>query len=192
MKAIIDALNVVYEEHEKRSFFKLNAVSLAFTLGGLIAVLLAIGLVIAAPIILTAFGLGGVTKILLQYARWPVLGAMIVVGLAVLYRYGPSRKKPRWKWISVGSVSAAVTWLIGSGLLSYYLSNYANYDATYGSLGAAIGLMIWMWMSTIVVLFGAELNSEIEHQATKGSTVGSSEPIGQRGAKMAENVGKSQ
>jgi membrane protein len=191
-KAIIDALNVVYDETEKRGFFKLNAVSLAFTLGGLGGILVAMGLVVAAPMILATFGLGSATEILLKYARWPALAALILLGLALLYRYGPSRKTPKWKWISVGSTLATLTWLIGSALLSYYLSNYGNYDATYGSLGAAIGLMIWMWMSTIVILFGAELNSEIEHQTAKDTTKGPDKPIGRRGAKMADSVGKAQ
>ncbi len=187
-KAIIDALNVVYDEKEERGFFKLNAVSLAFTLGGLVGILAAIGLVIAAPIVLATVGLGSVSEVLLKYARWPALAALILLGLALLYRYGPSRKTPKWKWISVGSAVATVTWLIGSGLLSYYLSNYGNYDATYGSLGAAIGLMIWMWMSTIVILLGAELNSEIEHQAAKETTQGVDEPVG-RPAKLASPIG---
>jgi membrane protein len=108
----------------------------------------------------------------------------------VLYRYGPSRRSPQWKWISVGSVLATITWLAGSALLSYYLANYANYDATYGSLGAAIGLMMWMWMSTIVVLFGAELNAEIEHQTAKDTTEGGSKPMGDRGARMADTLGE--
>ena len=115
---------------------------------------------------------------------------MILLGLALLYRYGPSRETPKWKWISVGSAVATVTWVVGSGLLSYYLSNFGHYDATYGSLGAAIGLMMWMWMSTIVVLFGAELNSEIEHQTAKDSTEGGGKPLGQRGAKVADTVGE--
>jgi membrane protein len=109
-------------------------------------------------------GLGRVGDALLEYGRWPALALMILIGLAVLYRFAPSRRSPKWKWVSVGSVLATILWLLGSALLSYYLANYANYDATYGSLGAAIGLMMWMWMSTTVVLFGAELNSEIEHQ----------------------------
>jgi membrane protein len=183
---------VVYNEKEQRSFFKLNAVSLAFTLGGLVAVFVAISLVVAAPMVLATVGLGSITEILLKYARWPALALFILLGLAVLYRYGPSRKHPQWRWISVGSALATVTWLIGSGLLSYYLSNYGNYDATYGSLGAAIGLMIWMWMSAIVILLGAELNSEIEHQTMKDSTEGNDKPIGVRGAKMADTIGQSQ
>ena len=170
MKAIIDALNVVYDEEEKRGFIKLNVVSLAFTLGGLLAMLAAIGLVVVAPIILSAFGAEDGGAAVLQLGRWPALAAMILIALAVLYRCGPSRRSPQWKWISAGSAFATVTWILGSLLLSYYLANYGNYDATYGSLGAAIGLMMWMWMSTIVVLVGAELNSEIERASDDQAT----------------------
>jgi len=112
-------------------------------------------------------------------------------GLAVIYRYGPSRREARWQWLSVGSVSAAILWLAGSALLSWYLANVADYDATYGSLGAAIGLMMWLWLSAIVILLGAELNSEIEHQTARDSTVGTEKPLGRRGAVMADTVGKS-
>ena len=192
VKAIMDALNVVYDEDEKRGFFKLNAVSLAFTFGGLVAVLFAIGSVVALPIILSTLGLGAVTDALFRFGRWPVLVLTMLFGLAVLYRFGPSRRSPQWRWLSVGSVFATLTWLAGSALLSFYLANYANYDATYGSLGAAIGLMMWMWMSTIVVLFGAELDSEIEHQTAADSTEGGGKPLGQRGAKMADTIGEAQ
>ena len=168
MKAIMDALNVAYEEDEKRGFFKLNAVSLAFTFGGLVAVLLAIGCVVALPIVLATLGLGFVTDLLFRAGRWPVLILAMLSGLALLYRFGPSRRPAQWHWLSVGGIFATITWLAGSALLSFYLGNYANYDATYGSLGAAIGLMMWMWMSTIVVLLGAELNSEIEQYISAG------------------------
>ena len=187
MKAIIDALNVVYDEHEKRGFVKLNVVSLAFTLGGLCAILTSIGLVVAAPIALATIGLGPVADAALQYGPWPVLAVMVMLGLAALYRFAPSRETPKWAWVSVGSVLATVTWVAGSIALSYYLEHYAGYDATYGSLGAAIGLM--MWMSTTVVLFGAELNSELEHQTAEDSTDGSAKPMGARGAQVADTVG---
>lgn len=190
MKAIIDALNVVYDEKEKRGFFKLNAVSLAFTFGGLLAALIAIGAVVALPIVLSMVGLGSMTDILFRVGRWPLLIALMLFGLAVLYRFGPSRRSPQWRWLSVGSLFATLTWLAGSALLSYYLANYANYDATYGSLGAAIGLMMWMWMSTIVVLLGAELNSEIEHQTARDTTEGQGQPLGRRGAHVADTVGQ--
>ena len=116
---------------------------------------------------------------------------MVILALAVLYRFGPSRESPCWQWVSVGSAFAAVAWLAGSSLLSWYLANFANYDATYGSLGAAIGMMIWMWMSSIVILLGAELNSEVEHQTVRDSTTGHERPLGERGAAMADTVGRS-
>jgi membrane protein len=189
MKAVIDALNVAYEEKEERGFFKLNATSLAFTFGGLIAVLVAIGAIVALPLVLAAIGLNSVTDAIIRYGRWPILVLMILFGLAVLYRYAPSRRSPRWQWITVGSVFATAAWLAGSALLSFYLTNYAHYDATYGSLGAAIGLMMWMWMSTIVVLLGAELNAEIEHQTAEDSTEGGKKPLGARDASVADTIG---
>lgn len=191
VKAIIDALNVVYDEKEKRGFFKLNAVSPAFTVGGVVGILTAIGLVIGAPVILKFVGLESSTELLIEIGRWPLLAVLLLLALAVLYRYAPSRRSPKWRWISVGSVLATLTWMAGSGLLSFYLANFGDYDATYGSLGAAIALMMWMWMSTIVILFGAELNSEIEHQTTADSTEGDTNPIGSREAKMADTVGAS-
>lgn len=189
MKAVIDALNVVYDETEKRGFFKLNAISLAFTLAGLVAILVAIGLVVAAPLAMSRLGLGPIGDLLLQYGRWPALAIIVLIGLAILYRFAPSRRTPKWQWVSVGSAFASVAWLAGSAALSYYLEHYAGYDATYGSLGAAIGLMMWMWMSTIVVLFGAELNAELEHQTAKDSTDGRGKPLGTRGAAVADSVG---
>lgn len=189
MKAIIDALNVVYDEKEERGFLKLNAISLSFTLGSLVAALTAIGLVVAAPIAMSFLGMGKLGDLMLRFGRWPALAVMILAGLAVLYRFAPNRRAPKWRWVTAGSVSAAVAWLLGSAALSYYLANYAGYDATYGSLGAAIGLMMWMWMSTIVVLFGAELNSELEHQTAKDSTEGGEKPLGLRGAEVADTVG---
>jgi len=168
VKAVIDALNVVYDQDESRGFFKLNAVSLGFTLGGLGAVLSAIGLVVAVPIVLSMIGMAGKGAMLIAYGRWPLLALLTLAGLAVLYRLAPNRPSPGWRWVLPGSVVATLTWIAGSALLSYYLGNFANYDATYGSLGAAIGLMIWMWMTAIVVLVGGELNAEIEALAGSG------------------------
>jgi membrane protein len=188
-KAVIDALNVAYEEKEERGFFKLNIVSLAFTVGGLIAVLVAIGAIVALPLVLSAIGLNSIVEAIIRYGRWPMLVLITLIGLAVLYRYAPSRRSPQWKWISVGTAFATVTWLIGSGLLSFYLASYAQYDATYGSLGAAIGLMVWIWMSAIVILLGAELNAQIEHQTTKDTTEGGTKPLRSRDAAVADSVG---
>ena len=192
MKAIMDALNVVYEEKEKRGFIKLNLISLAFTIAAIVSVLLALGAVVVLPVALSYLGLQNLTGLLFRLARWPLLLLVVIFGLAVLYRYGPSRREPRWQWISVGSAFAAVAWLISSALLSWYLASFADYNATYGSLGAGIGMMMWMWISAIVILFGAQLNSEIEHQTARDSTVQGEKPLGARGAVMADTVGKAQ
>ncbi len=190
MKAIIDALNVVYEEDEKRSFIKLNLVSLAMTVGAVFAVLIAIGAVVVLPFLLEQVGLGGQAAWLLQVGRWPALILALLLGLAVLYRFGPSRRKARWRWLSVGSIAATVLWFAGSAAFSYYIQNFANYDATYGSLGTGIGLMVWLWISVIAVLLGAELNAEIEHQTAIDSTEGPDVPLGERGAAMADTLGE--
>ena len=151
--------------------------------------LLAIGAVVVFPLFLAAFGLSSIDQPAIGYLRWPVMFVLVIAGLAVLYRYGPSLRLAKWRWISIGSIFAASAWLAVSSLFSWYLGNFANYNATYGALGAVVGLMMWMWLSAIVVLVGAELNSEIEHQTARDSTVGPEKPLGVRGAVMADTVG---
>jgi membrane protein len=189
VKAIFDALNVAYEEREKRSFIRLNLTSLAFTIGGIIGLLLMVGAVVAFPLALDHLGLAPDSKMIVALARWPLLFVVLLAALAILYRFAPSRDEPRWQWLSIGAVTAAILWIAGSALLSLYLSKFANYSATYGSLGAAIGLMMWMWMSAIVIMFGAELNSEIERQTLRDTTEGQPKPLGTRQAVSADTVG---
>jgi membrane protein len=189
MKAVFDALNIIYDERERRGFVRLNLISLVFTVGAIGAVLLAVSAVVVFPLILASFGRSNLDQPIIGYLRWPAMCVLMIAGLAVLYRYGPSRRPAKWRWISIGSVFAASAWLIVSSLFSWYLGNFANYNATYGALGAVVGLMMWMWLSTIVVLVGAELNSEIEHQTSRDSTVGPEKPLGIRGAVMADTVG---
>ncbi len=192
VKAMIDALNVIYEQKETRSFIRLNLIALGFTLASIAAFLLIVGCIIVLPLILSFIGFGDLTQMLTRVARWPVLVLVVLAGLAVLYRYGPDRRAARWQWVSVGSLLATVTWLIASFLFSWYLSKFANYNATYGSLGAAVGVMVWLWISATVMLVGAELNAEIEHQTARDSTVGIDKPLGARGAVMADTVGAKQ
>jgi len=189
VKAVIDALNVVYEEREKRGFIRLNLLSLAFTSAGIVALLLMVSAVVGFPLLLGHIGLEPESRIIVSLARWPLLLAILLTALALLYRFGPSRRPSRWQWLSIGTLAAALLWIAGSSLLSWYLSNFGNYSATYGSLGAAIGLMMWMWMSAIIVPCGAELNSEIEHQTAIDSTIGRPKPLGARGAVMADTLG---
>jgi membrane protein len=193
VKAIFDALNIVYDEDEKRGLIKLNAMSLSFTLAGILVLMLVLGAVVVVPLVLTFVGFAAQQQAgLLPLLRWPVLVVLVMLGLSVLYRYGPSRHQAKWRWVSVGSMFATIAWIAVSVAFSWYLSKFADYNATYGSLGAVIGLMMWMWISTAVVLIGAELNSEIEHQTARDSTTGAPKPIGTRGAVMADTVGAAQ
>jgi membrane protein len=190
MKAIFDALNIIYDEEEKRGLVWLNVVSLFCTICAIAGAGLAIALVVVFPLALAAFGVTSSDHPIIGYLRWPLMFALIILGLSLLYRFGPSRRRARWRWISVGSIFAALAWLAMSSLFSWYLGNFANYNATYGALGAVIGLMVWLWLSAIVVLIGAELNSEIEHQTACDTTVGArAMPLGTRGAVMADTVG---
>ena len=190
IKAVFDAMNVAYEEVEKRSFVRLNLTSAMFTLGAIIIasiMLLAVGIV---PAMLALLHLERWTEVLIAFARWPLLLASIWLGISLIYRYGPSRHNAKWRWLNWGSILATVVWLSASVAFSYYLQNFANYDATYGSLGAVIGLMMWTWISVIILIVGAEINAEMEHQTAIDTTVGPPKPMGQRGAVVADTVGR--
>jgi membrane protein len=191
MKAMFDALNVVYHEKEKRSFFRLNTVSLVFTLGAIMFVMIALATMTVLPVVLDYLGLSRFTELLIKIGRWPVLLLIVSFAIALIYRYGPSRDKPKWRWITPGSVFAAIGWLCGSLLFSWYTENFGSYNETYGSLGAAIGFMTWLWFSSIVILVGAKINAETEHQTARDSTTGDPKPLGNRGAVMADTVGAS-
>ncbi|MBN6818312.1 YihY/virulence factor BrkB family protein [Methylobacterium radiotolerans] len=190
MKAVFDALNIAYEEEEKRSFVMLNLQSLAFTVGALLFVVLALTGIVVVPAALQVLGLDEKAWYI-ALLRFPALLLLVVGSLAVLYRFGPSRRKPKWRWVTWGSAVAGTLWLVASGLFSWYVANFGSYNETYGSLGAAIGFMTWIWLSTTVVLLGAELNAEMEHQTAHDTTVGGGKPLGARQARMADTVAAS-
>jgi membrane protein len=187
MKALFDALNVVYGQEERRSFLRLNAISLTFTLAMLCFAMIALAAIIAVPVILPA--LPDFLGTVINWARWPVMAVLIAVVLALIYRYGPNRDAPKLRWISWGSVLAAVGWLVFSAAYSFYAANFGTFNETYGSLGAAIGFMLWIWLSVTVILLGGKLNASIEHQTTRDTTGGEPKPLGQRGAYVADTVG---
>jgi membrane protein len=191
MKALIEGLNVIYGEEEKRGFIKLNLAALALTLGLIVVMILSLGLIIVAPAILGSLGLGSTVEALVTYLRWPILLVVAIVGLAVLYRFAPSRNQPRWRWVSWGAAIATALWIIGSIAFSVYVRNFGNYNETYGSLGAVVILLMWFWLSAFIVLLGAELNSEMEHQTAEDTTRGRPQPMGRRGAHVADTVGES-
>jgi len=178
MKSLFDTLNIVYGEQEKRGFVKLNAASLGFTVGGILFVLAALGSIVALPIVLNYVGLSRVGDLLLRIGRWPMMYLVITLALAVVYRYGPSREKPQWRWITWGSAIASFLWLCASGLFAFYASNFGKFNETYGSLGAIIGFMTWLWISAIIVLLGAESDAEMEQQTARDTTEEAPKPMG--------------
>jgi membrane protein len=137
-----------------------------------------------------SLGLGDDAKTLLSVIRWPVLAAVFALALALLYRFGPSRRPAQWKWVTWGSIAATILWLAGSALFSLYVSNFEDYNKTYGSIGAAVGMMMWFWLSAYIIILGAELNSEMERQTRVDTTTGRPKPLGQRGAFAADTVGE--
>lgn len=162
VKAMFDALNVVYNVEDRRSFIKLNAVSLVFTLAAIALLLAALASVVVVPIITSILPMHSLARPIMNIARWPVLLILIGLGLSVIYRFGPHREHAEWRWISWGSAVAAVVWVGASLLFSWYAANFGSYNETYGSLGAAIGFMTWMWLSSIIVLLGAEIDATME------------------------------
>jgi len=187
--SILTALNIAYEEKEKRSLLRFYLLAITITLVALLVALAAIAATSALaylqrfmpqlpPIALVAFKVIGY-----------LLLALLVAGVAAtLYRFGPSREDAKWEWITPGSAFAAITWILLTVAFGFYVSHFTNYDASYGSLGAVVALQTWMYLSAYAFVFGAELNSEIEHQTAKDSTTGSPEPLGDRGAWAADNV----
>jgi len=188
MKALFEAMNVAYDEEEKRGFVKLTLVSLAFTLGTIVLLLAVIGVVVVMPLVVEKLGLGSLTELLVKVGSGIVLLAAGLLGLSALYRWGPSRENAEWKWVTPGACVAIVIAMIGSLAFSWYVSNFGSYNETYGSLGAIIGFMTWLWIMAIFVVTGAELNAEMEHQTAKDTTTGPDRGMGQRGAQMADNV----
>lgn len=192
VKALFDSLNQVYGEKETRSFIKLNLLTLAFTLSAIVLLALSLAAIVVLPVIFNDAGISGAAAVAVQVGRWPLLFIVLSLALALVYRFGPDRREPKWRWVTWGSAAAAILWIIASILFSWYAANFGSFNKTYGSLGAIIGFMIWIWISMIVVLLGAELDAEIEHQTVRDTTTGPAKPMGQRRAHMADTVGAAQ
>ena len=169
MKALIEGLNIIYDEQEERGFVRLNLTPLALMLVVIVAMMVAMGAIIVAPIVFNTIGLGPVVETLLRILRWPLLFGVALVVLAIIYRYGQSRTPARWRWVSWGAAVATAIWTLGSIAFSIYVQNFGSYNETYGSLGAVVILLMWFWLSAFIVLLGAELNSEMEHQTERDS-----------------------
>ncbi len=188
MKALFEAMNVAYDEREKRGFVKLTLTSLAFTVGAIILLLAIIGVVVVMPLVVEMIGLGAMAELLVKIGSAIVLIIAMLLALSALYRWGPSRSEAKWKWITPGAVIAVVIAMIGSLLFSWYVANFGSYNETYGSLGAIIGFMTWLWIMTAFIITGGEINAEMEHQTRRDTTTGPEQPLGTRGAEMADSV----
>jgi membrane protein len=190
MSNLVEAVNAAYDEDQDRGFVKKRAVALGFTLGAIAFVVVAGFLIGAVPAILRSLDLPGAARWLLTIATWLVLGLMLMAALAVLYRKGPDRDDADWRWVTWGSVVAVVLWVLGSIGFQVYVANFGSYNETYGSLAAIVVLLMWLWISALAVLVGAEVNAEIEHQTAEDTTTGEDRPIGTRGAEMADTIGE--
>jgi membrane protein len=189
IQTLMTGLNVVYDEPERRGYISFHAMALLLTLGGIVFGLVALSLIAALPAALKFVGLPRQIETTLLLVRWPLLAIAVMFALAVLYRFGPSREKPRWIWVSWGAVLATVLWLAASILFSFYVSNFASYNQTYGALGAVVILLMWFYITGYVILMGGELNAEMEHQTAKDTTEKRGAPLGRRDAQMADTVG---
>jgi membrane protein len=187
--ALNTGLTIVNRETETRGMLKRRLLALALTLFAVVGVLLTLALVVALPSLLDSAGISGIGSTALELARWPLLAVVLLDGLAVIYRYGPQRRRPRWRWISPGAIVAMIVGLVASIGFSIYVSLLGNYNKTYGALGAIIVVLLWLYLMAFAVLFGAALNAELEHQTTRDTTAGEERPMGERGAHVADTVG---
>ncbi len=188
-KAMFSALNAVYGEKESRGFIRLTLTSLTFTLCTIVVLLAAIAAIVVLPLVFGALGIGGSdVDIIARLGRWPATILLLILALSLLYRFGPSRRPARWRWVTWGGTVAAIAWVALSAGFSWYVSNFGSYNKTYGSLGAIIGFMTWIWLSATVLLAGGQLNAEMEAQTERDSTVGGDQPLGSRSARAADTV----
>ncbi|MGV8935796.1 MAG: YihY/virulence factor BrkB family protein [Allorhizobium sp.] len=188
--ALFDAMNIAYEEREKRGFIYLNVAALVFTLCGIVGAVVMIGFVAIMPLAFSFLWIDRWNENFALLMRWPILVVVAMATIGAIYRFGPSREPARARWLTWGAAFATIGWLLMSMTFSLYLQNFANYDVTYGTLGALIGFLIWLWLSVVILLVGAEINAEFEHQTTYDTTTGPPRPMGSRGAYVADTIGK--
>lgn len=185
---LMTAINTAYEEKETRGFLKFRAVALLLTLGTVVFLVMTLALTAVVPVVLHVIPLGPTGTLLAEVVRWTLLIVVIMIGLAVLYRVAPDRNPPKFRWVSVGSVTAALLWLLGTVGFSLYVNFFGNYNKTYGTLAGVIVLLLWLFLTCYVVLLGAEINAEAELQTECDTTTGEPKPMGQRGAVVADTV----
>jgi membrane protein len=188
---LINAVNIAYDEEETRGFLKLRGLALLMTLGAVVFLAVAVGLIAVLPVVLKAVNLGSLALVAVQVARWVGLVVAVAAALAVIYRYAPDRDNPKFRWVGLGSLVATVLWVVGSIAFSLYVSNFGSYSETYGALAGVVVLLLWLWLTSLIVLIGAEINSETEMQTAQDTTEGPEKPMGERDAVKADSVVRS-
>jgi membrane protein len=188
MKALFDAVNLAYNEHENRPFLLMTAITYAATLSAIAFIVTSAVAALAVPDAVGRLGFHDIAP-WWDPLRWLGILAMATLAFTLAYRFGPNRRPAKWRWLIGGALFAAVAWMAGSLGFSWYLNTFTHLGVTYGSLGAMIGFMLWMWFSVMIVLLGAELNSEIEHQTACDTTIGAPKRMGERGAAVADSLG---
>jgi len=188
IRTLMDGLNAAWKETEKRSFLVYYATGIALTLFVIAGFILASILTIAIPVALETLPVPPWLDTLLTWIRWPIFALLAIFGLGVIYRYGPSRRPAKWRWLSPGALLATLLWVGASLAFSAYVRNFGSYTETYGALAGVVILMTWLWLSAFIVLLGAELNAALEHQTEIDTTRGEDRPKGQRGAVVADTA----
>lgn len=187
--SVITALNIAYEEEEKRGFIAVNLLALAMTAAAVLGLVFALLAIAALGFLQHALPGAGPTLLAIGRAvPFALVACVAALAAGLLYRYGPSRERPRWRWLTPGSVLFALSWVLLTLGFGFYVAHFGSYGATYGSLGAVVVLLTWLYLSAYALLFGAELNSELEHQTERDTTGGPERPLGERGAWVADHV----
>lgn len=189
MVALITAMNLAYNEHDRRSFLMRMVMSLGFTICGVLGFVVMVAIGVAVPVVLAVFPLGGAADWVLLGVRWALLWVIAVFALTILYRFAPHRTRPRWEWVNAGSMIAATLWLLSSLMFALYVRNFNSFGEAYGAIGGVVVMLMWFYVSAYVVILGAEINSELERQTIHDTTVGDAKPLGERGAFSADTVG---
>lgn len=188
MGNLMKAINIAYDEVQKRGFVKQRGLALALTLGAVVFMLVTLGLVAVVPAVLNQLDLGAVGRVIAQIVNWTALIVAVSAALAIVYRIAPDRDAPRMRWVSFGAVVATLLWVLGSVGFSLYVSNFGSYNKTYGAVAGVAVLMLWLYLTCYIVLLGAEINAESEQQTARDSTKGPERPMGQRGAVKADSM----
>jgi membrane protein len=188
VKHLMSAVGLAYDEQNERGFVRTRLLAIALTLAGIVFMTVAVFVLTGLPGVADDVA-GEVGRVVASWGRWPLLAGLMLLALAVVYRVAPDRDDPRWRWVTWGAGAATVAWLVACAAFSFYASRFGSYNETYGAMASVVVLMLWLYLTAVCVILGAEINAEMEHQTARDSTVGPPKRMGERSAEMADTVG---